>query len=307
MNQDTSEIKEKILSILRRRGPSLPVHIASETGLSILFASAFLSELISERKIKISSMKVGSSPVYLLPKQEPLLEKFSQHLKSKEKDAFLLLKEKKFLRDKKQDPAIRVALRAIKDFAIPFRGNEEIIWRYFIIPESEFKTEEKVRVPSIASQKLRREYKKDTVLTSKEISERSEPISKKQKSPELNIFGKPSEKKKIKKQRTIKKGAISQKKNEKFFNKVKEFLSKKSIEIIDIESFNKNDLILRVKTSNQEKLVIAYNKKRILEEDIVKANKKSSELNLRYIILSLGGPSKSLISLIEAMKNLSRI
>ena len=97
----------------------------------------FLWKLISERKIKISSMKVGNSPIYLLPKQEPRLEKFSQHLKSKEKDAFLLLKEKKFLRDKEQDPAIRVALRAIRDFAIPFRRNGEIIWRYFMIPESE--------------------------------------------------------------------------------------------------------------------------------------------------------------------------
>jgi len=34
----------------KRRGPSLPVHIASETGLSMLFASAFLSELLSEKK-----------------------------------------------------------------------------------------------------------------------------------------------------------------------------------------------------------------------------------------------------------------
>ena len=275
--QDTSEIKEKILSLLKMKGPSLPVHIASETGLSILFASAFLSELVSERKIKISNMKIGSSPIYFLPKHESFLEKFSQYLKSKEKDAFLLLKEKKFLKDKDQDPAIRVALRSIRDFAIPFRRDEEIIWRFFLIPESEFKTEEKSK----------KEEKKP--------------------SEELNIFDKASEKKKTKKQKKLKKVAISQKKNEKFFNKVKEFLSKKSIEIIDIESFNKNDLILRVRIQNQEKLVVAYNKKRINEGDIIKANKKSSELNIPYIILSLGGPLKRLNTLIGAVKNLSRI
>lgn len=252
-------------------------------------------------------MKIGNSPIYLLPKQEPKLEKFSQYLKSKEKDAFLLLKEKKFLRDREQDPAIRVALRAIRDFAMPFRRNEEIIWRYFMIPESEFKTEEKVRVPSIAPQRLREEYKKDMVLTSKEISERSEAISKKQKSPELNIFEKHTEKKKSKRQETQRKLPISKKKNEKFFNRVKEFLSKNTIEIIDIENFDKNEITLRVRVQDQEKLLVAYNKKRIIEEDIIKANKKSSELKLKYIILSLGEPLKKLSSLIGALKNLSGI
>ena len=49
MVKDTSEIKEKILSILKRRGPSLPVHIAKEIESSMLFTSAFLSELVSEK------------------------------------------------------------------------------------------------------------------------------------------------------------------------------------------------------------------------------------------------------------------
>ena len=137
--QDTSQIKEKILFTLRRRGPCLPVHIASEIETSILFASAFLSELFSEKKTKMSYMKIGSSSLYFIPGQEYLLEKFSYHLKSKERDAFELLINHKFLVDSKQDPAIRVALRAIRDFAIPFKQGEEIIWRYFTIPESEFK------------------------------------------------------------------------------------------------------------------------------------------------------------------------
>ena len=75
----------------------------------------------------------------------------------------------------------------------------------------------------------------------------------------------------------------------------------------DIESFNKNDLILRVKSSDQEKLLIAYNKKRINETDIIKANKKAQESNLPYIILSLGGPLKKLDNLINAIKNLTEI
>ena len=129
--QDTSGLKENILSVLRQRGPSLPVHIARGTNLSILFASAFLSELLSERKIKISNMKVGSSPIYYIPGQETQLENFSHHLNSKEKEAFGILQNKKILKDTEQNPAIRVALRSIKDFAIPFQKGEEIFWRYF--------------------------------------------------------------------------------------------------------------------------------------------------------------------------------
>ena len=50
VTQDTSEIKAKIMSVFEKKGPCLPVHIAKETGLSILFASAFLSELLTEKK-----------------------------------------------------------------------------------------------------------------------------------------------------------------------------------------------------------------------------------------------------------------
>lgn len=267
--QNSSEIKEKILLLLQKRGPSLPVHIARETGLSILFASAFLSELVSERRIKISNMKVGNSPIYFIPGQESLLENFSQYLKSKEKDAFILLKEKKFLKDKEQDPAIRVALRAIKDFAIPFKKNEEIFWRFFTISEKELKTKEKPR------------------KIEKKIEEK------------LDIFDK-------KPKKTTKK-KTPQKKNDKFFNRVKEFLSKKAIEIVDIKSFDKNELILCIKSQGERKLLVAYNKKRINENDIVKANKRALESHLSYIIVSLGGPLKKLNSLIDAIKNLSAI
>ena len=84
-------------------------------------------------------MRVGSSPLYFIQGQEPMLEKFAEHLKSKEREAFTLLKEKSFLKDLEQLPAIRVALREIKDFAIPFRNGEEIVWRFLTAQEADFK------------------------------------------------------------------------------------------------------------------------------------------------------------------------
>lgn len=272
MVQDTSEIKEKIVGALKRRGPSLPIHIAKEIESNTIFASAFLSELISEKRVRISNMRVGSSPIYYILGQEPLLERFSQHLKSRERDAFILLKERKFLKDSRQEPAIRIALREIKDFAIPFRQDEEIIWRYFTTPETEFKIKEK---PGI-------------------IEEKKVPKEK-----SLGIFGEEKKPKKIRKRK-------AQKEN-KFFARVKEFLSEKSIEMIDILNFSKNELILRIRDKGNDKIIIAYNKKRVSELDIIKAAKKASEYNLPYMILSLGEPLKKTNTLIDALKKLDSI
>jgi len=287
------EIKEKVFTILKQRGPSLPIHISQRTGLNTLFASAFLSELISERKVKVSYMKIGNSPLYLLPGQEPMLERFAENLKKKEKDAFLLLKSKNFLKDINQHPAIRVALRSIRDFAIPFKTSEgEIIWRYFISPETNFIPEKSQKIePILEVEKLVEPKTQEELNIFEEIERKIEPKSKRL----------------VKKRTTKKKTSASQKKNEKFFNKIKMHLAKKSIEIIDIESFNKNDLVLKVQDQGEEKLLIAYNKKRITELDIIKASKKGKEANLKYIIFSLGEPLKKINTLIEALQNLSSI
>ena len=275
--QDTSEIKEKIILILRKNGPSLPVHIAKEIESSILFTSAFLSELASEKRIKISHMKVGNSPLYYLSRQEQLLEKSSHYLKSKEKEAFTLLKEKRFIKDSEQDPAIRVALREIKDFAIPFKKDEEIFWRYFTIPITEFK-----------------------------IAEKPKKIEKEKTEKTLDIFDASGKRERTKRTRKKKISKTSQKERN-FFNKVKEFLSEKSTELIDIISFSKNEIVLRVKDTGGEKIVIAYNKKRISDNDIIKAAKKSAGFNLPYIVLSLGEPLKKVKELLVAIKNLHSI
>lgn len=285
------EIKEKIISIIQNNGPSFPVRIASQLNLSPLFASAFLSELLSEKKLKISYLRVGNSPVYFIPGQEPKLEDFSEHLKSKEREAFLLLQEKKFLIDEEQQPAIRVALRVIKDFAFIFEKNGKFFWRYFIVPESEF-IDDSIKVP----------IEVEKVEEVEEINESpEEPIREKELEGEIKEEIVVPVKKKIVKR------APAKKKNDKFFNQVKEFLSEKSIEILDIEGVSQGDLILRVSEDGEEKLIVAYNKKRISEVEIIKANKKAVELGLSYTILSLGEPLKKLSGLIDAIKNLSEI
>ena len=272
--KDTSEIKEKIISFLRKNGPSLPVHIAKEIEFSTLFTSAFLSELASEKRIKISYIKIGNSPLYYLSEQKFLLEKSSFHLKNREKDAFMILKEKKFLKDHEQDPAIRIALREIKDFAIPFKKDEEIIWRFFSVPEEEFGVAKKEEKP---------------------IAKKEEKIEN-----ELNIFDTP---KKINTRKTSKKRRIQ--KENKFFEEIKNFLIEKSLEIVDIISFSKNEILLKIKQNEKEKILIAYDKKRIGENDIINASQKASKFGIPYIILSKGEPLKKIQDLLRALNNLS--
>jgi len=310
--QDTSQIKERILFTLKRRGPCLPVHIASEIETSILFASAFLSELFSEKKIKMSYMRVGSSSIYFIPGQEYLLEKFAHYLKSKEKDAFELLRNHRFLADSKQDPAIRVALRSIRDFAIPFKEGEEIVWKYYT---------EKGHLPILPKPIIHKPEPKIEKPFNGGIEEAESPIeeiidgkpSNENNQKELDIFSEEKEepiKKMVRKtlvRKTPKKTSAFEKKNEKFFNKVKEFLTEKAIGISGIEGFSKTDLILKIIDGGVEKILIAYNKKRITETDLLKAHKKASEYNLSYIILSLGDIPKKLENFIEAARNLSGI
>lgn len=320
--QNASEIKEKIMSIIEQSGPSLPVNLANKLNLSILFASAFLSELLSQNRLKISFLRVGNSPVYFIAGQEPKLENFSEHLKSKEKEAFLLLKEKKFLIDEVQQPAIRVALRVIKDFAISFEKNGKFIWRYFIVPESEFDEEpiEIKKIEEVENNKINEtEVEQKREIEENIIEEKKEEVL--EKNLESNIpqaytnEGRESlrgpeksstkmftdDKKKIVKKKVVKK------KNDKFFNQVKEFLSNKSIEIVGIEGVSQNDLVLRVNEEGEEKLIIAYNKKRITELEIIKAYKKADELGLKYTILSLGEPLRKLSNLIDAINELVSI
>ncbi|MBI2139522.1 hypothetical protein HYU14_01250 [Candidatus Woesearchaeota archaeon] len=138
--QDQSE---EVLKFLSSHGPSLPIEVAKAIRQDTILASAYLSQLISVGKVKISSVKVGTSPVYYLPGQESQLMKFSDNLNEKDKRAYERLKEKKILRDAELEPLMRVALRSIKDYALPldvqFQGNTALFWKWYLLPEGEAK------------------------------------------------------------------------------------------------------------------------------------------------------------------------
>lgn len=337
---NAKEVKSKILDFLNIHGPSLPVQVSRHMQMNTLFASAFLSELSSEGLVKISDMKVGGSPLYYTPHKTNMLENFSKYLNSKEREAFNLLKENKILRDETQHPAIRVALRDLKDFAIPFKKDDKIYWRYFTsdekdIPETQIEKEETKEKNDKEPIKEMTEEEKPTFEPEKTLIQKEVEIAKQRKDEEqrvsdeeLNRIKKELEERRKeldnmksemkaleeKNETTIKpekkfKRIKSKKKPEddSFLDEIKTSLAKKSIELIRLEHSDKKQVLAIVKINNQETLLAAYNKKKIEDKDLLKAYKKSLLLGIPYYLLCKGEPSKKTKETIDVYKRLTNI
>ena len=134
-------LKDKVFDQLKMKGPQLPVHLAAQLKINLIFAGAFLSELIAEGKVKYTTLKVGGSPLYYAPGHEIRLQSFVKYLGQREKEAYDLLAQNKLLRDDELTPVIRVAMRTIKDFAVPLRITTEheaaIYWKWYLLGEEE--------------------------------------------------------------------------------------------------------------------------------------------------------------------------
>ena len=285
--QKVNDTKQRILSMITTAGPSFPAKISRETNISPLFVGALLSELVAEQKLVMSSMKVGSSPLYLVKGQEQNLEKFTQYLNSKEQEVVFRLKQIQLLDDSAEDPATRVALRKIKDFAIPVSakvdGEEKLFWKYFTLGELEAnsilqkadkpkKAQKEDKVEEVEEKKeqikeIKQEIKKEVVKETQELKE--------------EIKQEKSEKRKAKK--TI------EKEPSKFVNSLKEYHAQVKV-----------DHSLGV----QEYLLIAKDKKKLTEDDLAIALHKAQEHKMPALLMSKGDLDKPAQAYLEQWRNL---
>lgn len=307
VSKDTTKIKEDILYFLKEKGPSLPVQISSFTRVDTLFISAFLSELLQNQQIKITTMKVGSSPVYYLSGDEAGLEKYSQYLKSKEKEAFELLKQNKFLEDNEQEPAIKVALRQIKDFAKPFENKEKIIWRYYLIPKEKY-----FEIQKTNEKKGEIEY---NPIIEKPKEESEENISKKEDVNKIELQIIQKKEKIIEKKEEIpfknplaKKEESKQKSYSEFVKKTIEFINKQNWNIIqEIEIKNKEYNALIEINSDLGPIIFktqAKDKKTITELDLTKLLSDAQSIPLPALILFPNIIQKKAINLFDKFSSI---
>ena len=135
--------QEKILYFLKVVGPTIPSKVAKNINTEILLASAHLSDLAAQGKVKISNLKIGGgSPLYYLPGQEEQLFHFAAgNLNPKDYQVLEILKQQKIMRENSLDLLSRVAIRSLKDFAIPLHvtigGNKELFWKWHLLSDEE--------------------------------------------------------------------------------------------------------------------------------------------------------------------------
>jgi hypothetical protein len=303
---NVQEIKQKIIKLLDERGPSLPIHITKVSGLNLMFTSAILSELLNEKKVKTSYLRIGSSSLYLLPGQEPKLEGFSDNLNGFEKEAFLKLKENKFLEEDKQDPAIRVALKSIKDFAIPVKREDKVYWKYFLLSNKELEnlldkgTQEIRKVTSQVWQDIEKE--KDKEETKGRINKIASEIEGTQK--ELEKSKEEVLEKVLSQQNPANSMRLKKKKDTKFSLEIKEKLRQKGAIIEEEIYLGRKEVLAKIFIENKEHILLAFDKKKISDSDLLKLMKKT-QLKLPLYILAKGEIPKKMKDLIELYKNLS--
>ncbi|MBI2650386.1 hypothetical protein HYX04_03655 [Candidatus Woesearchaeota archaeon] len=290
------ETRERIVDIIKVKGPVLPVQISKEIGSNILMASAHLAELTASSRLKISTIKVGGSPLYYLAGQEEMLQKFTGNMNDKEKKAFDMLQQSKILRDAEQEPVIRVALREIKDFAVPLNvthsDNKEIFWKWYLTPNEEAeklitqilqilekpvekKMEEKIPRQEIKEQKL-------IEVVQKEIKLKKEPRKYKPRDKEDN-----------------------------FLKDIAKFFEKNKISVISSDIIKKNsemDFIVEIPSvvGNLQYYCKARNKKRISDSDLSSAYVKGQFKKLPILVISTGDLStKAQEALAKELNNIT--
>lgn len=313
--------KDLILSFIKARGPSLPVHIARDVKVSPLFAAAFLSELYGEGKLKMSALKVGSSSLYYLPDQTAQLENFTEHLNGREKEAFALLKQEKILDDEKLEPVTRVALRALKDFALPLRatqdGQPKLFWRFFLLTEEEAQQRlisadeaaEKRKAPkpapaeqpqitplplpvaveSLASRESPQpviEARTPTLLPMRAAVQRPKRPPIPQSSPSITLPFPQTQ-------------PVEKKQTEPLFpfsKSVQEHLAKRDIQFLEIIEDKKKELRARVSLETplgpQHFFLIAKDKKRLKTEELIEALQQAHAEKLPALLLAPGDLEK---------------
>lgn len=135
-------LREDVYAFVLANGPLIPVLVARNFKIEILMASAYLSELVANKKLNVTKfLKIGTSPLYYAQGQEEKLKDFLSYLPQRPRQITELLQENKILRDSTIEPWQRVALREISDFAVPIKVStnkgEEIFWRWYLFPQQE--------------------------------------------------------------------------------------------------------------------------------------------------------------------------
>lgn len=291
----SEQIEEQILNYVSRNGPVLPVQVSKAINRDLMFAGAILSQLVSRKVVLLTNAKIGGSPVYYVKGQEAKLSVLYSNLPHREKETYNLLKENKILLDRNQAPAIRVALRNLKDFAVPYKidvdGKEELFWRWHTATDDEIKTkfgakEEQVKI----AEPVKEEPKIEQPSLKKNVVEETK-VEKPIEVPKIEVKEEKIEQTKIE----MKEKRLDVK--DEFLEQINSFLVGNSIEVLEEQIVKKKkeiDMVVKVPSNvgHLHYFVAARNKKNISDGDLSLAYHKGQEKKLPVLFLSPGKLSK---------------
>ena len=213
--------------------------------------------------------------MYYLQGQEEMLQKFIGSMNDKEKKAFDLLSQSKILRDAEQEPVVRVALREIKDFAIPLNvthnNNKEMFWKWYLANNEEAEGLIKQKL-QILEKPIERKVEQETIKRQEE-----KPIQLTQKQT---------------KEKTTKKYKPRDKEDN-FLKDIMRFFEKNRINVISSEIIKRDseiDFLVELPSvvGNLQYYCKARNKKKISDSDLSNAYVKGQFKKLPVIVLSPG-------------------
>ena len=290
--------KEKIMQVLKIRGPLLPIDIAKALNTNSIMAGALLSELVSNKRVKISHLKVGGSPLYYVEGQEHKLQNYPSSLKGPEKDAFKLLKERKLLKDSELQPAIRVALRNIKDFAKPIEitmnSHKELFWKWYLTKNEDLQA---LLSPKKEPESQKEEVKQEQRGEPKEVKE--EPKRKVEAEPkEEKIEREPREeiKEEIKEEKKEPQKDVSSQDQNSFSEKISQFFHKNNISIISQKIIRSTEIEYQVLLPSAVGKILYYvvakSKKKCTDADLSQAYVKGEMNKLPVLFVHTGDLTK---------------
>ncbi len=298
--------REAILSFIRERGPTLPAAVAKHMKMDLLFASAHVAEMTETGKLKSSSLKIGGSPLYFIPGQEPLLENFWENLGEKDKRAFQLLKQEKLVKESDLDPLTRVSLKNMRDFSIPVTVTHDTVqeqyWKFYSVTNDDVQQILKSRFEPAILEKPSEEKQRP------KAEERKEPRKEEQKPLAVQEIAKWPMKEKPSAQKREKKQKI--KLPDKFADDVLKFFEKNGIAVKEQVILKKEaeiDYIIQLPSvfGNLEYYCKAKNRKKITDSDISGAFVSSQSKKLPVILLSRGEPTKKAVDILSSLKGIT--
>jgi hypothetical protein len=261
-----------------------------------------LGELVSNGALRVSNLKRSSSPYYYLEEHKDKLQELSSFLNDKDKLAYDRIKHQKILRDSEQSPLIRVALRAIRDFAIPLQinhnGNFLLFWKWYMVSKEE--TSERIKT-ILGIKKPEPEKKVEPQLETK--PEKQEKLDDKEEIQQKIV------KDDIKKEEVIKK-AIKKKDEPKeesspFIDQLKKYFDKNNIKVNEQEIKNRTkteiDFIIELPSAfgNLQYYCKAKNKKKINDSDIASAMIQGQLKKLPVLLIITGDITKKSQEMLE--------